>query len=288
MKLKPGWRPENNMMLGVHCSVAGGVRNAFEEAMRLEIDTFQIFTKNQRQWKEKQFEEAESIEFKGLYAPSGVQKAFSHATYLINLCASDSKIHENSILTLAGEIIRCDALNLSYTVLHPGACGIYAEKDAVKKVADSLKVVIDHTSGLNAGVLLENTAGQGTSLGWKFEHIREIIELTGSERIGMCLDTCHAFAAGYDIRTQTGFEDMIEEIDRLIGLDKLKVIHINDSKGQLGSRIDRHAHIGQGCLGLEPFRQVLKTFPHLPKVLETPKENDMDRVNLKVLRDLIQ
>ncbi|MFL5729600.1 MAG: deoxyribonuclease IV [Cytophagaceae bacterium] len=274
------------MLLGVHCSIAGGYENAFEEARNLGIDTFQIFTKNQRQWKERIVSDEEGKQFKALMKKYAIKMAFSHATYLINLSSNDENIVKNSILALAAEVIRCEKLGLKFVVLHPGSSKEIGEEKAIKKIVQGLQTVLNHTEGMKTKILLENTAGQGSSIGWKFEHLMEIMDLTDSPRIGMCLDTCHAFAAGYDIRTKTGFDTMIGIIDKLIGLKRLHVIHMNDSKTMLGSRVDRHEHIGKGFIGRELFGYVMKFFPLTPKVLETSKEDNMDKKNLEVLRAL--
>lgn len=274
------------MLLGVHCSISGGYENAFIEAERLGIDTFQIFTKNQRQWKERTVSDEEGKKFKLLMKQHAIKIAFSHATYLINLSSADSNIVKNSILALAAEVIRCEKLGLKYVVLHPGSSKEIGEENAIIKISQGLQKVLDHTEGMKTKILLENTAGQGSSIGWKFEHIGEIMDITNSERIGLCLDTCHAFSAGYDIRTKAGFDNMIEKIDKLVGLKKLYVIHVNDSKTMLGSRVDRHEHIGRGQIGLDLFGYIMKFFPLTPKVLETNKEGDMDVINLATLRSL--
>jgi deoxyribonuclease IV len=171
-------------------------------------------------------------------------------------------------------------------VLHPGANREMKDKDTIKLIAKGLATVLDHTKHLKAKILLENTAGQGSSIGWKFEHIRDIMKIVKSDRIGMCFDTCHAFAAGYDIRTKAGFEETMNHLDKTVGLDRLMAFHLNDSKGDLGTRIDRHEHIGKGKIGLEAFRQVMKHFKHVPKVLETDHENDMHLKDVEVLRGL--
>jgi deoxyribonuclease-4 len=274
------------MLLGVHCSISGGYENAFAEAQRLGIDTFQIFTKNQRQWKERKVSEEEGNRFRVLMKEHSIKIAFSHGTYLINLSSPDENIVKNSILALAAEVIRCERLGLKFVVLHPGSSKEIGEENAIRKISDGLKMVLNHTSDMKTKILLENTAGQGSSIGWKFEHLREIMDITASSRIGMCLDTCHAFAAGNDIRTKSGFDDMIAKIDKLIGLKRLNVIHVNDSKTMLGSRVDRHEHIGKGQIGIDLFRHVMNFFPLTPKVLETNKENNMDIKNLEILRSL--
>lgn len=274
------------MLLGVHCSIAGGLINAFNEVHEKSIDTFQIFTKNQRQWKEKIVDEKEGKEFQTQLTKDKIRYSFSHCTYLINIASTEEPIRTNSILALTGEVLRCEALGLQYCVLHPGACKGNDEMQGIRLIADALKHVLKATKDMKVKILLENTAGQGSSLGYKFEHIKEIRELVGSDRIGMCFDTCHAFAAGYDIRTKTGFEDTFSQLDKLVGLKNLYAFHLNDSKGDLGSRIDRHDNIGEGKIGLEPFRQIMNQFKHIPKVIETPKENDQK--NLAILRGLLK
>lgn len=166
---------------------------------------------------------------------------------------------------MAGELSRCHSLGLSYTVVHPGAAKGCTSEQCIDKIAEALNIVLDHAPG-NAMVLLENTAGQGSAVGYRFEHLHSIMEKVHSERVGICFDTCHAFAAGYDIRTKEGFEATMEELDKVVGLQHLKVLHLNDSKVEFNSRVDRHEHIGQGKIGLEPFRQIMRRFQHIPKV----------------------
>lgn len=277
--------PSDNL-IGTHCSINGGIENAIAQAVELGIDTFQIFTKNQRQWREKEFTSAEGADFKQKMKEAGIKKAFSHTTYLINLASADDEIREKSIMALAAELLRCDTLGLDYTVLHPGANRQLSEIAAIERIADALNIVLQHTQHLNAMVLLENTAGQGSSIGYRFEHHKEIMDRVETDNIGLCFDTCHAFAAGYDIRNQEGLESLFAHINNLIGLEKLKVFHFNDSKGDLGSHLDRHMHIGTGKLGSAPFKYIINRFPDRPKVLETSKEDDADIKNLKVLRSL--
>jgi len=274
------------MLLGVHCSIKGGLHNAFHEAESLGIDTFQVFTKNQRQWKEKIIDTDEKSKFLNSYKTSRVQMIFSHASYLINLASNDDALWERSIKALIGEVQRCHELGLEFTILHPGSAKELGEQKGMKKIIKALKTTIHATKNSTVKILLENTAGQGTSIGYRFEHLKQIMDGVDSSRIGMCFDTCHAFAAGYDIRTKGGFEGTMEELDNIVGLRNLHVIHLNDSKGKLGSNLDRHEHIGKGKLGLEPFRQIMNRFTHIPKVIETPKKDNMDIVNLKVLRKL--
>lgn len=274
------------MLLGVHCSISGGLQNAFCEAASLGIDTFQIFTKNQVQWKERVLDTAEKSAFLDTFKRSAVTIAFSHASYLINLASADDALWGRSVKALTGEVLRCHDLGLAFVVLHPGSAKDIREEEGRKNIVSALKTVIRETGNATVRILLENTAGQGSSIGYRFEQVRQLMDEAGSERLGMCFDTCHAFAAGYDIRTKGGFEVTMEELDRIVGLKNLHVIHMNDSKGDLGSRLDRHEHIGKGKLGLKPFGQIMKRFKHIPKVIETPKKGGMDRVNLGILRGL--
>jgi deoxyribonuclease-4 len=267
--------------------VAGGIENACVMAQTLGIDTFQIFTKSQRQWKEKAFTIEEGLSFKAKMKATGIKIAFSHCSYLFNLASTNEELRNKSILGLVAELHRCESLGLQFAVLHPGANRLLTETESIRQIAEGLKLVLEQTAGLKAKVALENTAGQGAAIGYKIAHLQEILSIVGSERMGVCIDTCHAFAAGYDIRDEAGFDSLIQEIDSLVGLEKLWAFHVNDSKGELGSRIDRHHHIGQGKMTLTPFQYLLKNFPHIPKVLETDKDNEMDEVNLQTLRSLI-
>lgn len=275
------------MLLGVHCSVSGGLERAGDEATRLQIDTFQIFTRNQRQWKAKPVTKAESELFKSAVKSAKVKITFSHTSYLINLAAENDDIREKSIEALKAEVDRCTMLGLSYCVLHPGAAGSQSVEMAINRIAEGLRDVLSHSSKSDVEILLENTAGAGSSVGGKFENLKMITDLVESDRIGYCFDTCHAFVSEYDIRTHVGFEETMSEFDRILGLKNLKAFHLNDSKGDFNSHLDRHEHIGHGHLGLVPFREIMQKFPHIPKVLETPKEDDWDEKNLKTLRALV-
>lgn len=273
--------------LGVHCSVSGGLENAFAEADGLGIDVMQVFTRNQRQWNAKPISEEEQITFQNTWKSSNIKVAFSHCSYLINLAAESDETREKSIAALTLEVERCTLLGLSFCVLHPGAAGSQTQETAIEKIADGLKQVLEKTPTSKVMILLENTAGQGSSVGGPFENLKQIAELTQSKRIGYCFDTCHAYAAGFDIRTTKGCEETFAEFDRILGLENLKAFHLNDSKGDLGSHLDRHEHIGKGKLGLEPFRYIMKNFPQIPKVIETEKSDEWDRENLDLLKSLI-
>jgi deoxyribonuclease-4 len=274
------------MLLGAHVSIAGGYLNALVEAQRLKMDAIQIFTKNQRFWKEKIVSAEEGQAFKSQMAKYGVKQAFSHAIYLISLGSENDEIVEKSKLSLAAELERCRVLGLTHTVLHPGAAGTQKTPKAIMKIGDHIRSVLDATKGNEAKVLLENTAGQGSSVGGQIENISDLIDYIDSPRVGLCIDTCHAFAAGYDIRSRKGIETFLDLVDKKIGIDKLLCFHLNDSKGGLGSKLDRHANIGEGMIGLDAFEFIMKNFKNVPKVLETSKENDADAKNLAVLRSL--
>ena len=276
------------MLLGVHCSISGGIENAITEAAGLKINALQIFTKNQRTWKEKEYTEAEGNAFKKSMSDNLMKVCFSHTTYLLNLASSDDDLRNKSIKGLAAELMRCHILGLPYAVLHPGSNKLVSKDQAISIIAKSLNKVIELTGTIDTKVLLENTAGQGSTIGGEFEHLGNIMDqVEKKERLGVCFDTCHAFAAGHDIRTKDSFEDTMARLDKAVNLDNLLAFHLNDSKGDLGKHLDRHEHIGQGLIGPEPFRQIINRFPNKPKVLETSKKEDWDAKNIAFLRSLV-
>jgi deoxyribonuclease-4 len=276
------------MLLGVHCSVSGGLTNAFVEAKKLGINTFQIFTQNQRQWLNKKIDNELKQQFNAAWNRDKIKVIFSHCSYLINVASIDPEIRRRSIETLTGEVIRCQDLGLSYCVMHPGAYKEQTPDGAIKNIIAALQHVLLKTDFSQVKILLENTAGQGSAIGFRFEHLKQIIDGVRSSRIGVCLDTCHAFSAGYDLRDYAAFQKTFDEFNRVVGFDHLFAIHLNDTKTEFGSRVDRHDNIGYGKLGLESFRLILKQFPNIPKVLETPKEDNWDEKNLETLRGLIE
>jgi deoxyribonuclease-4 len=275
------------MRLGVHCSVAGGLHRSFEEASLLNIDCFQIFTRNQQQWKSRPISPEEAESFRSAWEKSGVKTAFSHASYLINLGTPTVPLQKQSQEALVSEVKRIEALGMPFTVLHPGSAKDTDEGQALRNIAERLKSVLSETSNCKAGIALENTAGQGSYIGHRFEHLAQLMEALGDARVGVCFDTCHAFAAGYDLRTEMGIEDVLSDFDKIIGLDHLWAIHLNDSKPEFGSRVDRHDHIGAGKIGLAAFRVLMNRFLNVPKVIETPKSFELDTKNLNVLRSLV-
>ena len=278
------------MILGAHVSTQGGVDNAPANGEELGIKAIQIFSKNQRQWSAKPLEEDVVKRWHEEMKRVGVTHQVSHTSYLINLAAPDDEKREKSLDSLVDELERGELLGLTHVVLHPGSHLNEGEEWGLKRIAESLDIVHQRTAGFKVKVALENTAGQGTNLGYTFEHLKAIIEQTKEhERLAVCYDTCHGFSAGYDLRTKKVYEETFSEFDRIVGIDRLQLFHLNDTKKEFGSKRDRHDHIGQGGLGLDPFRFLLAD-PRFEKVagyLETP-EDDLGgyEYDLKVLQGL--
>jgi deoxyribonuclease-4 len=281
------------MKFGAHMSISGGLHKAFGHGERAGCDTIQIFSKNQQQWRGKALTDQDIELFKAEQARTGFGPIIVHDSYLINLASPNDELWEKSIAAFADELARCAALGIPYLVTHPGAHTSSGEDAGLRREATALNRLFDSGTGLGVTVLLETTAGQGTCLGHRFEHLAQLIELsTYPERLGVCVDTCHILAAGYDIRTPEASAETFAEFDRVIGLDRIKAFHLNDSQKDLGSRVDRHAHIGEGCVGLEGFRAIVNhpAFADLPMILETPKGDNLaeDIENLGKLRGLIR
>ncbi|HMR63167.1 MAG TPA: deoxyribonuclease IV [Anaerolineae bacterium] len=281
------------MLLGAHLSVAGGVDKSFQRAVDLNWTAFQIFTKSNRQWQAKDLTPEEIDRYHQQQQATGITPVVCHASYLLNLGTPDEVLWHKSIEALVIELERCERLKIPYLVLHPGSHVKSGPEAGLARVAQALDIIHDRLSGYEVQVALEISAGQGTSLGSSFEEIRQMIDRTKNpERLAVCFDTCHALVAGYEFRTPETYEAMIQEFDRVIGLDRLKVIHLNDSEKDLGSHVDRHAHIGEGCIGLEAFGYFLNDprFKTTPFLLETPVDNDPEdnERNLKALRSLIK
>ncbi|NJP07561.1 MAG: deoxyribonuclease IV [Chloroflexaceae bacterium] len=279
------------MPFGAHMSIAGGIARAFGRGEQVGCETMQIFTKNERQWKPKAYTAEEIETYVQEQQRTQIQPVVVHDSYLINLATADPDLWEKSLAAFAGELERCALLGVPYVVSHPGAHTGSGEDAGIKRQAEALNRLFDEGVGNSVMVLLETTAGQGTVLGWRFEHLAQIRErVQHAERIGICLDTCHIFAAGYDIRTAEAYTQTFADFDRTIGLEHLKVFHLNDTQHQLGSRRDRHQHIGQGHLGIEAFRLLVNDprFREHPMIIETPKGKKMteDTENLTLLRSL--
>ena len=282
-------------LLGAHMSVAGGLSKAFSRGESTGCTAIQIFIKNQHRWNAPELTNEEIKEFKKEKERTGIF-CFAHAAYLPNLASPKSELLEKSIDAIIAELKRCDALNIPFLVFHPGSHTTGSRKEGINRVARSLRNIF-HENEIKASLVLEITAGQGTNLGSNIEELDEIMEKSEvKDHLGICFDTCHAFAAGYDIRSLVDYDELWENFDRLVGMDMLKALHLNDSLGGPGSHKDRHAHIGHGEIGHKGFRNIIndKRLNNLPMVLETPKKLDddsdkeMDPVNLRTLIGLIE
>ena len=284
---------EGNVLLGAHMSVAGGVDKAILRGEKLGCTTIQMFTKNNNQWKSKPISENEVEKFILLSRKSNINPIFAHTSYLINL-ASHNKINfRKSYESFIDEMQRCEILKIPYLVMHPGSTLGKDVKTGINIISDALNKIFSEKKESTLMICLETTAGQGYNIGYRFEHIAEIIEKTSEEhRLGVCLDTCHIFAAGYDIRDEESYNKTFREFDTVIGIKRLKIIHINDSKRELGSRVDRHEHIGRGLIGVKAFDLIMndRKLKSIPKILETPKGKNMkeDTMNMKILLNLLR
>ena len=269
------------MRIGAHMSVAGGVSKAVARARLHACEALQIFTKNASQWKGKPLDSVEVTAFRTALDATDIKPVVSHASYLINMATTFAGLRDQSTAAFTDELERAELLGLLGVVIHPGTCTAGTEEHALRLIAESIRTALKMTSGRTM-VLLEHTAGQGRTVGHRFEHLSTILEhLDGSPRVGVCLDTCHLLSSGYDITTEEGYNRTFDDFDRIVGLDRLKAFHGNDSKKPCGSRIDRHEHIGDGCLGLEPFRRLLRDprFTKLPILIETAKSQRAEKPN---------
>lgn len=272
-------------------SIGGGVHVAIERSCSIKGNAMQIFVKNNMQWFARPLEKKEIAAFLNHAQRSELKAVFAHANYLINLAATNPQFHANSIRALSEELTRADQLELPFLVLHPGAHLGAGDEAGLKKIASAIDEVFRGIPRVKTKIALETTAGQGTCLGHTFEQLACLIEsVREPERLCVCLDTAHVFAAGHDIIGEAGTRRMFREFDRTIGLNRLAALHLNDSKTARGSRVDRHEHIGQGQIGLEAFRFIMRDrrFRQIPKVLETPKGKELleDVENMKTLREL--
>ena len=278
---------------GAHMSIAGGLHLAFDRAASVRADALQIFTRNQRQWSAPELtDEAVSL-FKRAGAEMGNIPIASHASYLVNPASDKADLVKKSIDVVADELRRAERLSIPFLIIHPGSHGGQGIGSGIESFSRNLDISLELSKTERVMVLVENTAGQGTGLGSRFEEIARIIGMSRfPRRLGMCFDTSHAFGAGYELRTRNGYEETFSALDKSVGLEKLRFFHVNDSKKGLGSRVDRHWHIGKGEIGLEGFKFLVNDprFQSHPMVLETPKGKDLeeDRMNLKVLRSLVR
>ena len=264
------------MYIGAHESAAGGPHTAVDRALQDGCEALQLFTKNNNRWSQRMWTDEEAAQFRQAYAGSGLDGLLSHSAYLINLCSKSESTVDKSRRALADELTRCALLGIPYLVLHPGSHTGQGEERGLDLILENLeRVYATEEDGQWEDVTLvfENTAGQGTSLGWRFEHLAELLQRVAQpSRFGVCFDTCHAHAAGYDMTERAGYESVFEEFDAVVGLEHLKAFHLNDSKKPLGSRVDRHELIGEGDIGLDTFRFLVddERFSQLPAVVETP------------------
>lgn len=280
-------------LIGAHMSIAGGIYNSLVWGKEVGCNTIQIFTKSNNQWRAKPLSEEEIDRFKKNQKETQISPVVAHDSYLINVASNNKFLQEKSKEALLIEYQRCEALGIPYLVMHPGAHTGAGEKEGLKRISESLNWLFQKAENYKVQIALETTAGQGSNLGYRFEHLAEIIDkIEQHKKVCICLDTCHVFAAGYDIRVEAGYDKMMDEFNKIIGLEKLKVIHFNDSVKDLGSRVDRHEHIGRGKIGKDGFAFFMndKRLEKIPKLLETPKdaEGKFDRENLKVLRSLVK
>lgn len=287
--------PSTHRLLGSHLSIAGGYYKAVDAAAALGMGTCQIFTKNNNQWHGKPLSDDDIRLFREAVARTGIQQPCAHNSYLINVASPDDALWQKSVDALVVEVERAEALGLVGVVMHPGASVKSTAEEGLQRIVAGLDETHQRTRGVKVHLWLETTAGQGSCLGWRFEELAQILaEVAEPERLGVCFDTCHVFAAGYGLQTPEEYAATIDEFDRLIGVDRLRAFHLNDSKKPQGSRVDRHEHIGEGCLGLEPFRHLLNDsrFVDRPMYLETEKGErdgeDLDAINLRTLLSLIE
>jgi deoxyribonuclease-4 len=288
--------------LGAHLSIAGGLPRAVDRAVASRCEALQIFTKSAGQWRARELPREEIALFRKRVEETGIRPVVAHNSYLINLAAASPALRAQSIAALGDELDRAESLGLDGLVMHPGSYTSGTEEEGLRLIGDAIAALLAERPHAKTMVLLEHTAGQGTNLGHRFEHLAAILDrLGGSPRVGVCLDTCHLLSAGYDLCSEEGYQDTFQQFARIVGLDRIRVFHLNDSKKPCGSRVDRHEHIGKGCLGLEPFRRLLNDlrFGGLPMLLETPKletpeskrRSDVDpwdARNLRTLRKLIR
>jgi len=282
-------------ILGAHMSIAGGYYKAVEAAARCGCDCVQLFTKNNNQWRAKEIADGDVERFQTALTESGVAHPIAHDSYLINLASPEKELWKKSVDAFVVELRRADRLGIPFVVAHPGAYTTSSESRGLRTVIRALNEVHRQTRGIAARCLLETTAGQGSNLGWRFEHLATMLDgVKDPERLGVCFDTCHVFAAGYAMATEKQYKATMREFNKTVGVGQIRAFHFNDSKAKFGSRVDRHAKIGSGEMGTGPFRHLLndRRFRKVPMYLETPKgtENgeELDVINLRTLRRLIE
>jgi len=279
------------MILGAHVSAAGGLHNAIGNGEELGCDVVQIFIKNPNHWISTGHTDDAIDGFKEAWKRSSIQTVVVHDIHLTNLASPKPDVLKKSRVQFREQIQLADRLGIPYIVTHLGAHLETGEAEGLEMLSHSFNQLFEDTNDTSVSVLLETTAGQGTNLGYRFEHLRQIIDTSKyPDRLGVCLDTCHVFAAGYELRSEEAYHQTFDQFDRIIGLDRLLTFHLNDAKSEYNSRIDRHEHIGEGNLGITPFQLLVNDsrFSHTPMIIETPKMEEMHAVNLAVLRELVE
>jgi len=283
------------LVVGAHMSTQGGVWRGVERAKEVGCECVQIFSKNNNQWSAKPFVEEDLAKFATAIRETGIQRPIAHASYLINLAAPADELWNKSIAAMVDELERANSLHLEGVVVHPGSYTTSTPEEGLNRIIEGIKIVLQKTPKCKARLLLENTAGQGTNLGADIADLGRILAAVAHEsRIGVCIDSCHAMAAGYDLSQASGLKQLLHDIEQHFGIDRVAALHLNDSKKGCGSRVDRHEHIGQGTIGAEGFRRWLhnKSLRAIPMYLETPKGNDeesgedFDVMNLRTVREL--
>jgi deoxyribonuclease-4 len=281
------------ILLGAHMSTSGGVYTAVDRATSIGCTALQVFTKNNNQWNAKPLTDDDIQNYKRKIAEASIAPVVAHDSYLINLCAMNPDFLKKSRAALIDELTRCEQLGIQLLNFHPGAHGGAGEEEGIKRIIESLNIVHNETRGFKVLSVVEATAGQGTAIGYTFEHLEKIINgVDDPKRMAVCIDTCHIFAAGYELRTEEEYAKTFREFDDVVGLDRLAAFHVNDSKKGFGAHVDRHEHIGRGMIGIQGFAFLMndKRFIDIPKLLETPKSEDLheDVENIRVLRGLVK
>jgi deoxyribonuclease IV len=284
---------KNKPLIGCHVSISGGFFKAIDEGMEIGCTAVQIFTKSNRQWASKPIDDTDAKKFIGAQKKSSIALVVAHASYLINLGSATHDVQKKSYAALVDEIKRCDKLGIPYLVLHPGTAEPGQEQATLQATGSYINQALQATSDCATSVLIETMAGQGKSIGSSFEQLTTMIaQVDDKKRIGVCFDTCHAFVAGYDFTTPASYAAMIKNFDDTIGLQFLKMFHMNDSKKELGSHVDRHEDIGKGAIGLDGFALIMNDsrLANIPKILETPQGDDLehDKENITALLQLIK
>jgi deoxyribonuclease-4 len=280
------------MLLGVHVSIAGHIWESLDRAEALGCDAMQIFSRDPRQWRKTRLKTEDIAEFRRRRDTGSIKKVFIHIPYLINLASPYNILYQGSLRAYIQDMKEAQALGADYIVTHMGSHKESGEKRGLKRITSALNRVLEKTKDSPVGILLENTSGAGSWLGYKFEHQRQIIDgLENKKRVGVCLDTCHAYTAGYDLASAEGFNKTVDSFDQIVGLKRLKLVHLNDTQDELGSHADRHEHIGKGRIGLDGFRRIVND-PRLGEaafILETPKDTaTADKRNLNTVRKLLK